>query len=65
MNKILLAGLTIAMLIFSGCSQKNPDVDMTNENAKSSYNRFADSRPKNTGVGSIIISFFDFGFGIQ
>lgn len=27
--KLLLASLTLAMLIFTGCSQKNPDVDMT------------------------------------
>jgi len=27
--KLLLVSLTLAMLIFTGCSQKNPDVDMT------------------------------------
>jgi len=38
---------------------------MNIEFVKLSYNRFADSRPKYTGVGSINISFFDFCFGIQ
>ncbi|MDN5377598.1 MAG: peptidoglycan-associated lipoprotein, partial [Sulfurospirillum sp.] len=28
MNKIALTGLAVAMLILSGCSQKNPEVDM-------------------------------------
>ncbi len=30
--KLLLTSLTLAMLIFTGCSQKNPDVDMTAKN---------------------------------
>lgn len=29
MKKMLLLGLTVAALVFSGCSQKNPEVDMT------------------------------------
>jgi len=33
--KLLLASLTLAMLIFTGCSQKNPDVDMTGKDGKS------------------------------
>ena len=33
--KLLLASLTLAMLIFTGCSQKNPDVDMTSKDGKS------------------------------
>lgn len=33
--KLLLASLTLAMLIFTGCSQKNPDVDMTVKDGKS------------------------------
>jgi len=32
--KLLLASLTLAALIFSGCSQKNPDVDMTGKDGK-------------------------------
>ncbi|MBE0491732.1 MAG: OmpA family protein [Sulfurospirillum sp.] len=28
MKKIALAGLTLSLLIFSGCSQKNPEIDM-------------------------------------
>lgn len=28
MNKIALTGLAVAMLILSGCSQKNPEIDM-------------------------------------
>jgi len=32
--KLLLASLTLAMLIFTGCSQKNPDVDMTGKDGK-------------------------------
>jgi peptidoglycan-associated lipoprotein len=30
MKRLLLASLMMAMLILSGCSQKNPEVDMTN-----------------------------------
>lgn len=33
--KLLIASLTLAMLIFTGCSQKNPDVDMTGKDGKS------------------------------
>jgi|LGVF01.2.fsa_nt_gb peptidoglycan-associated lipoprotein len=33
--KLLLASLTLAMLIFTGCSQKNPNVDMTGKDGKS------------------------------
>jgi len=33
--KLLIASLTLAMLIFTGCSQKNPDVDMTAKDGKS------------------------------
>jgi peptidoglycan-associated lipoprotein len=33
--KLLLASLTLAMLIFTGCSQKNPDVDMTGKDGTS------------------------------
>ena len=33
--KLVLASLTLAMLIFTGCSQKNPDVDMTGKGNKS------------------------------
>jgi len=33
--KLLLASLTLAMLIFTGCSQKNPDVDMTGKDGAS------------------------------
>ncbi len=29
--KLLLVSLTLGMLIFTGCSQKNPDVDMTSK----------------------------------
>ncbi len=29
MKRLLLLGLTVAALVFSGCSQKNPEVDMT------------------------------------
>jgi len=35
MMKLLLASLTLAMLIFTGCSQKNPDVDMTGKDVAS------------------------------
>lgn len=38
MKRLMLASLTLAMLIFSGCSQKNPDVDMTDKNANSQMN---------------------------
>lgn len=31
--KLLIASLALAMLIFTGCSQKNPDVDMTGKDA--------------------------------
>jgi len=33
--KLLLTSLTLAMLVFTGCSQKNPDVDMTSKDVKS------------------------------
>ncbi|WP_024953861.1 OmpA family protein [Sulfurospirillum arcachonense] len=33
MKKILLISLTIAMFIFSGCSQKNPEVDATSNSS--------------------------------
>lgn len=36
MKKIALTGLAVAMLIFSGCSQKNPEVDMQNKSGSSS-----------------------------
>jgi len=32
--KLVLASLTLAMLIFTGCSQKNPNVDMTGKDGK-------------------------------
>ena len=31
--KLLLASLTLAVLVFTGCSQKNPDVDMMDKNS--------------------------------
>lgn len=33
MKKIALTGLAIAMLVFSGCSQKNPEVDMNKDSS--------------------------------
>ncbi len=32
MKKIVVASMAVAVLLFTGCSQKNPDVDMTNKN---------------------------------
>ena len=34
MKKLVLASMSVAVLIFTGCSQKNPDVDMTTKNQK-------------------------------
>lgn len=33
MKRIALTGIAMAMLIFSGCSQKNPEIDMQNKDA--------------------------------
>ncbi len=32
--KLLIASLTLAMLVLTGCTQKNPDVDMTGKDAQ-------------------------------
>ncbi len=34
MKKLVLASASVAVLLFTGCSQKNPDVDMTTKNQK-------------------------------
>ena len=34
MKKLVLVSMGVAVLLFTGCSQKNPDVDMTNKNQK-------------------------------
>ncbi|MDX1809487.1 MAG: peptidoglycan-associated lipoprotein Pal [Sulfurospirillaceae bacterium] len=34
MKKMVLASVSVAVLLFTGCSQKNPDVDMTTKNQK-------------------------------
>lgn len=34
MKKMVLASISVAVLLFTGCSQKNPDVDMTTKNQK-------------------------------
>jgi len=34
MKKLVLASMSVAVLLFTGCSQKNPDVDMTSKNQK-------------------------------
>ena len=34
MKKLVLASMSVAVLLFTGCSQKNPDVDMTTKNQK-------------------------------
>jgi len=34
MNKLVLASMSVAVLLFTGCSQKNPNVDMTTKNQK-------------------------------
>ncbi len=47
MKKIMLASLMMAMLILSGCSQKNPEVDMTNQNATQSEVQNADTKADN------------------
>lgn len=36
MKKLLLASTVLAMLLFTGCSQKNPDVDMSGKDGSSS-----------------------------
>lgn len=46
MKKILLASLTIAMLVLSGCSQKNPEVDMTDTKSSTEVNT-ADTKADN------------------
>ncbi|WP_458701056.1 peptidoglycan-associated lipoprotein Pal [Sulfurospirillum sp. 1307] len=38
MKKIMLASLIMAAFIFSGCSQKNPEVDMTNSKSTTEVN---------------------------
>jgi peptidoglycan-associated lipoprotein len=42
--KLLLASLTLAMLIFTGCSQKNPDVDMTGKDGSKTTEVSADKK---------------------
>ncbi len=32
MKRLVLASMSVAVLLFTGCSQKNPDVDMTTKN---------------------------------
>ena len=44
MSKLMLASLTLAMLIFSGCSQKNPEVDSTMGNNSQSQMSNADKK---------------------
>ncbi len=34
MKRLVLASMSVAVLLFTGCSQKNPDVDMTSKNQK-------------------------------
>jgi peptidoglycan-associated lipoprotein len=34
MKKLVIASMSVAVLLFTGCSQKNPDVDMTKKNQK-------------------------------
>ncbi len=34
MKKLVLVSASVAVLLFTGCSQKNPDVDMTNKTQK-------------------------------
>jgi len=45
--KLLLASLTLAMLIFTGCSQKNPDVDMTSKDDSKTTEVSADKKAEN------------------
>lgn len=44
MSKLMLASLTLAMLIFSGCSQKNPEVDSTMGNKSQTQMSTADKK---------------------
>ena len=44
MTKLMLASLTLAMLIFSGCSQKNPEVDATMGNKAKNEMSTADKK---------------------
>jgi len=44
MTKLLFASLTLAALIFSGCSQKNPEVDATTGNKANSEMSTADKK---------------------
>jgi len=44
MSKLMLASLTLAMLIFSGCSQKNPEVDSTIGNNSQAQMNSADKK---------------------
>lgn len=47
MNKLVLASMSIAVLLFTGCSQKNPDVDMTTKNQK--MEKVSNANSANTG----------------
>jgi len=38
MKKLLFTSLAIATLVFTGCSQKNPEMDMTKDNASKTTN---------------------------
>lgn len=44
MKRLLLASLMMAMLILSGCSQKNPEVDMTDSKSATTEVKSADQK---------------------
>ena len=47
MKSTVLASMAVAMLVFSGCSQKNPEVDMTENKAEMTKSNQADSKMDN------------------
>lgn len=47
MTKLLLTSLTLAVFIFSGCSQKNPEIDATTGNATKTEMSKADKKADN------------------
>lgn len=47
MKSTVLASLAVAALVFSGCSQKNPEVDMTEKKSEMTKTEMADSKMDN------------------
>ncbi len=48
MKKLVLASMSVAVLLFTGCSQKNPNVDMTTKNQKIEKVNSANTNASNT-----------------